>query len=247
MTHPKFELKIPSFGSLDMTGSVSGRSSIEMPTRSRTASVSPEIPAESREQNTYDDRVATIPRQSIVFRPVDDGDDSAASETTRRIEQQLAQVRRRLDQLARQQESFHHDGLQQRSVLMEREAEFLDALKKLGERPNPQTVVVEVHPSEAPVAKASPLPVQQPPKDVFNNLQSNGEPALPPEDPEPLPKPTVAQASPKQDVPPAPRETQLPSGQSSNGEPRLDDVIAESAPAVLPESPAPIGNRGRTK
>lgn len=229
----KFELKIPTLGSLDLTGSVSGRSSVEMPVRTRVASASPDVPSESAESKSYDDQTAATPQQTIIFRPVDDADDSAASDTTHRLEQQLAQVRRRLDQLARQQASYHQDGQQQRSVLMEREAEFLDTLKKLSERANPQTVVVEVHPSEAPIAKAPTASAEVP------KTSSNGEPVLAPDETAQVPEAVVAQTPARREVPPPPKEIEQPAI-SSHGEPRLDEPQSESPPAALPQASAPM-------
>lgn len=231
----QFEMKIPNFGSLDLTGSVSGHTSVEMPTHTKVGGTADEEKAETASPTLYDEPVTTVPRQTIVFRPVDEEDGAANKEFTQRIEKQLGDVRRRLEQLARQQASLQQDGVQQRSALMEREAEFLDALKKISERPPSQPVVVEVRSSETPMAQAVPA------AEVRATEHSHGEPALANDVPDPTSEPVVAESKLPYDLPPSPKVFETVR-ESAPVEPRLDEpaTIPPPAPSVSTKAAAPI-------
>ena len=111
------------------TGSVAaGRKSIESTNASERASdipansiSSPAISVSSRQQPEFEE----LP--PIIFRPVDDEDDSQTAQSTRRLESQLTDVRQQLDQL-----TVHQREQQAEETV--RQAKLLEVLAKLSER-----------------------------------------------------------------------------------------------------------------
>lgn len=100
---------------MDLTGSVAGHSTIEMPVRTTvgknvTRDLEPASESESknvvaRTEPTQQEPAPQV-RQSILFRPIDEGQDQAQLETTVRLETQLRDVGRRLDRLSQRQDQL---------------------------------------------------------------------------------------------------------------------------------------------
>ena len=195
-----------------LTGSVTGHSSIEIPVRSsktETVAAERDIPR------------TTIPseqRESIIFRPVDEDNDSTNSEIVQRLEIQLRSVRKRLEQLAQQQQNYQTEDSQRKSQLLTREVEILDTLKKIGEKQTNQTVVVELRPNEPAIASNESKP--KPPVDSSPRYKS----------------PSVE--TPVRDISPFETFEEQPL------EPESDQVIVQSIPAEqTPNEHASNGSR----
>ncbi len=126
------------------SGSITGRTSIEAPVRSRPLSTdeSKRIAAES-----FPDEREGPP---IIFRPVDDEpDDSQVSQMIVRFESQLSEVRQRLDRLSTRQ-------YEEQSNETELESRLLDALTNLKEISSRSPAAPEVsHPTPVPVEVAA--------------------------------------------------------------------------------------------
>ena len=156
----------PPLPQASFTGSVAaGRRPIEPSINSESTAA---VPANSISSRSQPD-VEEFP--PIIFRPVDDEEDSQTTQSTRRLESQLADVRQQLDQLTVHQRK-------QQAEEIARQAKLLEELAKLNERalsvaaspelnsvpctkepafdPEPQTLIAEAPPLSQDLLPATP-------------------------------------------------------------------------------------------
>ncbi len=116
---------------VNFTGSVTRRKPIEPTIDSESAAVTSTTPTYSRAHPEFEE----LP--PIIFRPVNDEDDSLTAQSTRRLESQLTDVRQQLDRLTTQQS-------QQQAEEIARQAKLLDVITKLSERPSSDSASPEL-------------------------------------------------------------------------------------------------------
>jgi len=117
-----------------MTGSVTGRSSIEIPVRVQSSERSDSELAESRLQHEQSAKKARGTNDETV---------AVIAKSADRIESQVKHVRESLDQIAKRQNEHQSDDRQQQTQILERQnkllqhdAELRDAMRKLSEMAN---------------------------------------------------------------------------------------------------------------
>ncbi|MEI8017198.1 MAG: hypothetical protein WCH39_03310, partial [Schlesneria sp.] len=160
---------------VNFTGSVTRRKPIEPTVAAESAAASStnttnttntRFQPESRFQPEFEE----LP--PIIFRPVDDEDDSLTAKSTRRLESQLTDVRQQLDRLTTQQ-------FQQQAEEIARQTKLLDVITKLNERPSSDSASPEL--TSVPCTK-EPAFDPQPPTLIAENLPNTFD-ALPDETP----------------------------------------------------------------
>ena len=132
---------------VNFTGSVTRRKPVEPKIDSESTLTSTHQTISSRSQPEFEE----LP--PIIFRPVDDEDDSRTAQSTRRLESQLTDVRQQLDRLSTQQQ-------QQQAEEIARQAKLLDVITKLSERPTSDSVSPEL--SSVPCTKEPAFDPQTP-------------------------------------------------------------------------------------
>ncbi len=154
---------------VNFTGSVTRRKPIEPTVVSESATVASTNTTNSTSPR-FQPEFEELP--PIIFRPVDDEEDTLTAQSARRLESQLTDVRQQLDRLTTQQR-------QQQAEEIARQTKLLDVITKLNERPSSDSASPEL--TSVPCTKA-PAFDPQPPTLIAEDLPNSFD-TLPEETP----------------------------------------------------------------